>query len=172
MFADYGGEELSLALNFSNVTNVNSDIIVVFAGANDYLAAVPGKRFGDINHEESMAGYCGAIRYFMKELKTYYSDRDIFFVTMYGISRESECEYSDYDGQPDLEDYMEVERQLAEEYGFNIIELYDIGFMDCHDEESEEYYLADSLHPKDTGNIALGAHVAAELSLYFGQKEN
>ncbi|MDE7031275.1 MAG: SGNH/GDSL hydrolase family protein, partial [Lachnospiraceae bacterium] len=39
MFSVYGGEDLSLAMNFSNVTNVDADIIVVFAGVNDYLSA-------------------------------------------------------------------------------------------------------------------------------------
>ena len=47
MFSAYGGEEFSLALNFGNVTNVDSDIIVVFAGVNDYLADVSNKRFGN-----------------------------------------------------------------------------------------------------------------------------
>lgn len=170
MFSNYGGEELSLALNFDNVTNVESDIIVVFAGVNDYLSELPNKRFGNVYDAMSTAGYCGSLRYFMKQLKEYYSDRDIFFVTMYDVSRESNCTYSDFDGQPDLSDFMDVERKLAKEYGFNIIELYDTGFMDCSGNESSDYYLRDGLHPKDTGNIVLGEHIAAELSLYFSQK--
>ena len=172
MFSDYGGEEYSLALNFGNVTYMGADVIVVFAGVNDYLAVVPNKRFGDIYNKESTAGFCGAVRSFMKQLQTYYSDKDIFFVTMYNISRTAECQFSDYDGQPSLKDYMDAERSLAQEYGFNIIELYDTGFMDCSDKESSDYYLRDGLHPKDNGNIALGAHIAAELSLYFSQNEN
>ena len=171
MFTAYGDEELSLAMNFGNVTNVDSDIIVVFAGINDYLCTPANKRFGNVNDTMSTAGYCGSVRYFMKQLKEYYSDRDIFFVTMYNVSKKSECTYSDVKGQPTLNDYMEVQRQLAEEYGFNIIELYDIGFMDCTDKESADFYLRDGLHPKDNGNIVLGEHIAAELSLYFSQKE-
>lgn len=171
MFTAYGDEELSLAMNFGNVTNVDSDIIVVFAGVNDYLSTPANKRFGDVNDTMSTAGYCGAVRHFMKQLQEYYSDRDIFFVTMYNVSKKSECNYTDVKGQPTLGDYMEVQRQLAEEFGFNIIELYDIGFMDCTDKESADFYLRDGLHPKDNGNIVLGEHIAAELSLYFSQKE-
>lgn len=170
MFTAYGDEELSLAMNFGNVTNVDSDIIVVFAGVNDYLCTPANKRFGNINDTMSTAGYCGAVRYFMKQLKEYYGDREIFFVTMYNVSKKVECSYTDISGQPTLDDYMDVQRQLAEEYGFNIIELYDIGFMDCTDKESADFYLRDGLHPKDNGNIVLGEHIAAELSLYFGQK--
>lgn len=171
MFSVYGDEDLSLALNFGNVTNVDSDIIVVFAGVNDYLSTPANKRFGDVNDKLSTAGYCGSVRYFMKQLKEYYGDREIFFVTTYNNSKKVECTYSDVKGQPTLNDYMEVQRKLAKEFGFNIIELYDIGFMDCTDKESSDFYLRDGLHPKDNGNIVLGEHIAAELSLYFGQKE-
>ena len=171
MFAAYGDEDLSIAMNFGNVTNVDSDIIVVFAGVNDYLSTPANKRFGDVNDTMSTAGYCGAVRYFMKQLQEYYGDREIFFVTMYNTSKKSECTYSDVKGQPTLNDYMKVQRQLAEEFGFNVIELYDIGFMDCTDKESADFYLRDGLHPKDNGNIVLGEHIAAELSLYFSQKE-
>ena len=172
MFSTYGGEELSLAMNFGNVTNVDSDIIVVFAGVNDFLSNPAVKRFGNPDDKMSTAGYCGSLRYFMKQLNEYYSDREIFFVTMYNVSKNAERNYSDYNGQPDLGDYMEVERQLAKEYGFNIIDLYDTGFMDCTDKESSDYYLRDGLHPKDNGNIVLGEHIAAELSLYFSQQQD
>ncbi len=171
MFSAYGGEEFSLALNFGNVTNVDSDIIVVFAGVNDYLADVSNKRFGNAKDVLSTAGYCGSVRYFMKQLKEYYGDREVFFVTMYNMSKKSTCAYTDYNGQPTLGDFMKVERELAEEFGFHVIDLYDTGFMDCSTKESSDYYLRDGLHPKDNGNIVLGEHIAAELSLYFSQKE-
>lgn len=170
MFSDYGGSELSLSLNFEQVTNMNSNIIVVLAGVNDYLAPTENKRYGDINNKESTAGYCGSVRYFMKQLKQYYSNNEIFFVTMYRINRTQQCTYSDITTQPTLNDYLDVQRKLAKEYGFHVIDLYSQGFMDCSTQESSDYYLRDGLHPKDNGNIVLGEHIAAELSLYFGQK--
>lgn len=171
MFAQYGGDELSLAMNFENVTNINSDIIVVFAGVNDYLCTPPNKHFGSVKDTMSTGNFCGAVRYFMKQLKEYYGDREIFFVTMYDINKKPNCTYADFNGQPTLGDFMEAERQLAKEFGFNIIDLYGTGFMDCSTKEASDYYLRDGLHPKDNGSIALGEHIAAELSLYFGQKE-
>lgn len=42
--------------------------------------------------------------------------------------------------------------------------------MGCSTQESSDYYLHDGLHPNDNGNIVLGEHIAAELSLYFSQK--
>ena len=171
MFADYGGEELSLNSNFGNITNVDSNVIIVFAGVNDYLSAPANKRFGDVNDKISTAGYCGAVRAFMSQLQRYYSNNEIFFVTMYNISKTSNCTYSDVTGQLTLNDYMEVQRKLAKEFGFHVIDLYQQGFMDCSTKECSDYYLDDGLHPKDNGNIVLGEHIAAELSLYYSQKQ-
>lgn len=171
MFSAYGGEELSLAMNFSNVTNNSSDIIVVFAGVNDYLCAVENKRFGSVTDTLTTGNYCGSVRYFMSQLKDNYGDREIFFVTMYDINRTSNSSYVDFNGQPTLGDFMDAEKKLAKEFGYHIIDLYGTGFMDCSTKEASDYFLSDGLHPKDNGSIFLGEHIAAELSLYFGQKE-
>lgn len=171
MFATYGGDELSLDMNFDNVTNVNSDVIVVFAGVNDFLSVTENKRFGNVEDKMSTAGYCGAVRHFMSQLQMYYGDRDIFFVMMYNTSKTVADHCVDVDRALVLNDYLEVQRQLAKEFGFQVIDLYNIGFMDCGDKESSDYYLRDGLHPKDNGNIMLGEHIAAELSLYFGRSK-
>lgn len=171
MFSAYGGEELSLAMNFGNVTNNSADIIVVLAGVNDYLCSVENKRFGSVTDTLTTGNYCGSVRYFMSQLKEYYGDREIFFVTMYDINRTSNSTYVDFNGQPTLGDFMDAEKKLAKEFGFHMIDLYGTGFMDCSSKEASNYFLSDGLHPKDNGSIFLGEHIAAELSLYFGQKE-
>jgi lysophospholipase L1-like esterase len=170
LFTDYGGNDLSLDINFDNVVNVDSHIIVVFAGANDYLTTYDGKYFGDITNKTSTGGYCGAVRSFMSKLKNILGDRDIFFVTMYDIDETVNAKFEDITTQPTLNDYMDVQRTLAKEYGFNIIELQNIGFMDGRDSETAKSYMRDRLHPNEEGNIILGEHIAAELSLYFSQK--
>ena len=171
MYTRYGGDELSISENFGNVVNVNSDIIVVFAGVNDYLGVAENKRFGSIDDKLTTGSYCGAVRYFMSQLQMYYSDREIFFVTMYDINKKSEGKYVDYKGQPTLGDFMDVQKELAEEFGFKVIDLYGTGFMNCSTKPASDYFLRDGLHPKDSGNIFLGEHIAAEISLYFSQKK-
>lgn len=169
-FANYGGEEYSLMDDFGNVINNSSDIIVVMAGVNDYLAVADGKRFGDVYNKESTAGYCGAVRSFCKQLAANLPECDVFFVLMYPLEKETYGVCTDVDTPLTLNDYLEVQRKLATEYGFEVIDLYKQGFMDCTSQESKDYYLRDGLHPKDNGNIALGTHIAAELSLYYSQK--
>lgn len=171
MFTTYGGDELSISENFGNVTNINSDIIVVFAGVNDYLGVTENKRFGSVDDKLTTGSYCGAVRYFMSQLQRYYSDREIFFVTMYNINKKSESTYVDYKGQPTLGEFMDVQKELAKEFGFKVIDLYGTGFMNCSTKPASDYFLRDGLHPKDSGSIFLGEHIAAEISLYFSQKK-
>lgn len=170
MFADYGGEELSFSLNMGNVLNNSANISVVFLGVNDYLSGQQNKRYGNMNDTESTAGYIGALRYTMKQLKANYPNQEFFFVTMYNISKTAESTYTDVATPPTLADYMETQRQIVESNGYHIIELYNTGFMDANDAATSSTYLADGLHPNNAGNIILGEHIAAELSLYYSQR--
>lgn len=171
MFSDYGGEELSFSLNMGNMYNNSANVSVIFLGVNDYLTSKEGKRYGDINATESTAGYIGSLRYTMKQLKANYPNQQIFFVTTYNLAKTSNSTYSDITGSPTLNDYLDVLRKLVKENGYQLIELYDTGFMDCTDAATSSAYLADGIHPKDSGNQILGEHIAAELSLYFSQKQ-
>ena len=147
------------------------DISVIYLGINDYLTNRENKRYGDMNAVESTAGYIGSVRYALKQLKANYPNQDIFFVTAYDVAKTSNSTYSDVAGSPQLDEYMEVLRTLVKEYGYHLIEIYDTGFMDCSDAATSGIYTADGLHPNDNGNHILGEHIAAELSLYYSQKQ-
>ena len=171
MFSDYGGEELSFSLNMGNIYNNSADISVIFLGVNDYLTDRDNKRYGDYYATESTAGYVGSLRYTLKQLKTNYPDQEVFFVTMYNISKTANSTYTDVSNSPQLAEYMKMMRKLVNDYGYHLIELYDIGFLDCTDSATSSMYTADGLHPNDSGNRILGEHIAAELSLYYSQKQ-
>ena len=170
MFSDYGGQELAFSLNMGNMYNNSANVSVIFLGANDYLTDREGKRYGDMNMTVSTAGYIGALRSTMNQLKANYPNQEIFFVTMYNVSREAHSTYTDVASSPQLGEYMDVLRQLVLQNGYHLIELYNTGFMDCTDAATDSAYLADGIHPMDSGNKVLGEHIAAELSLYYGQK--
>lgn len=171
MFSDYGGEELSFSLDMGSMYTSSVDISVIYLGINDYLTNRENKRYGDINAVDSTAGYVGSVRYALKQLKANYPNQDIFFVTAYDVSKTSNSTYSDVAGSPQLDEYMEVLRKLVKEYGYHLIEIYDTGFMDCSDATTSGIYTADGIHPNDNGNRILGEHIAAELSLYYSQKQ-
>lgn len=171
MFSDYAGPELSFSLEMGNMFNNSADIAVVFLGVNDYLTARENKRYGDYYEVESTAGYVGSVRYALRQLKESYPDQEVFFVTMYNISKTANSTYTDVAGSPGLEDYQDMLRKLVNDYGYHLIELYDIGFMDCTDTATSYRYTADGLHPSDEGYRVLGEHIAAELSIYYTQNK-
>ena len=171
MFADFGGQELSFSLNMGSMYNNSANVSVIFLGVNDYLTSNDAKRYGDMYATESTAGYIGSVRYAIKQLKASYPNQDIFFVTMYDVAKESYSTYTDVAGNPTLSEYMEVLRKLVAESGYHLIELNNIGFMDCTDLATSNAYTEDGLHPNDSGNRILGEHIAAEISVYYSQKQ-
>lgn len=171
MFSDYAGPELSFSLEMGNMFNNNADIAVIFLGVNDYLTARENKRYGDYYAVESTAGYVGSVRYALRQLKESYPNQEIFFVTMYDIEKTANSTYSDVTGTLELTDYQDVLRKIVNDYGYHLIELYDIGFMDCTDMATSYRYTADGLHPSDEGYRILGEHIAAELSIYYTQNK-
>lgn len=170
MFSDYAGQELSFSLSMGNMFNNSADIAVIFLGINDYLTNRENKRYGDINAAESTAGYVGALKYTMRQLKSNYPNQEVFFVTSYNVAKTANSTYTDIAGSPGLAEYMDTLRKVVNENGYHLIELYNTGFMDCTDSATNSAYTADGLHPSDNGNKVLGEHIAAELSLYYGQK--
>ncbi len=171
MFSDYAGPELSFSLEMGNMFNNSADIAVVFLGVNDYLTARENKRYGDYYAVESTAGYVGSVRYALRQLKESYPNQEIFFVTMYDIEKTANSTYSDVTGTLELTDYQDMLRKIVNDYGYHLIELYDIGFMDCTDMATSYRYTADGLHPSDEGYRILGEHIAAELSIYYTQNK-
>ena len=171
MFSDYAGPELSFSLEMGNMFNNSADVAVVFLGVNDYLTARENKRYGDYYATESTAGYVGSVRYALRQLKESYSNQEVFFVTMYDITKTADSTYTDVTGTKELKDYQDVLRTLVKEYGFHLIELQDVGFMDCTDTATSYRYTADGLHPSDEGYRVLGEHIAAELSIYYTQNK-
>ncbi len=172
MYTNYGGDEYSLVQSIDNNVYFDADVYVIYLGVNDYMTVPQSgpKRYGNINDTVSTAGYCGAVRQFMNHMKRYFADREVIFVLTYPLSRQVTCEYSDVTTQPTLNDYLEIQRKLAAENGFHVIDLYGAGFMDCTSAEVNNYFLTDDIHPTDAGYKVLGEHIAAELSLYLGQK--
>lgn len=171
MFSDYAGEELAFSLSMGNMFNNSADIAVIFLGVNDYLTNRENKRYGDYYATESTAGYVGSLRYVMKQLKANYPNQEVFFVTMYNVSKTANSTYTDITTSPGLAEYMDMLRKVVNDNGYHLIELYNTGFMDCTDAATSSTYTADGLHPADSGNKVLGEHIAAELSLYYSQKQ-
>ena len=169
MIADYTGDRTyAIAMDQDQLFNINSQIIVMYAGLNDYLTNLEKKDFGTLE-SGSTSGYCGQLQTLMNYLGEYYTSTDFFVVTAYPTAAvDNSTEVVGFaGGKPTLNDYLEQQRILAQRNGFHLIELYNIGFMDGNDPQVAANLLSDSLHPNDTGYQILGDHIAAEILLYY-----
>lgn len=169
MIANYTGDSIySIAMDQDQLFNINSQIIVMYAGLNDYLTTLEKKDFGTLD-SGSTSGYCGQLQILMNYLGEYYTSTDFFVVTAYPTAAvDNSTEVVGFaGGKPTLNDYLEQQRILAQRNGFHLIELYNIGFMDGNDPQVAANLLSDSLHPNDTGYQILGDHIATEILLYY-----
>lgn len=164
--ANYGDKELSMDANIDNLINLDADIIVILIGVNDYLYYSPEKRFGALDNG-STAGYCGALQSFVDAVERNYPDKEYFFVTTYQLLSTDSSNYTDYEGTPTFNDYMQVQRTLADRYGYHMIDIYNSGFMSTQDAVTTANLIPDGIHPNDAGYRILGEHIATELLLYY-----
>ena len=163
---NYGDKELSMDASIDNLINIDADIVVILIGVNDYLFYSPEKRFGALDNG-STAGYCGALQSFVEAVERNYPDKEYFFVTTYQLLSTDSSTYTDYNGAPTFNDYMQVQRTLADRYGYHIIDIYNTGFMSTQDAVTTANLIPDGIHPNDAGYRMLGDHIAAELLLYY-----
>ena len=163
---NYGDMELSVDADIDNLINIDCNPVVIFIGVNDYLYYSPEKRFGALDNG-STAGYCGAIQSFVEAIERNYPDKEYFFVTTYPLLSTDSSTYTDYAGTPTFDDYMQIQRILAERYGYHMIDIYNSGFMSTQDAVTTANLVPDGIHPNDAGYRMLGEHIAAELLLYY-----
>ncbi len=159
--------ELSIAVNESSLMNNTAQITVLYAGLNDFLTTEETKNFGILDNG-TIGGYRGQLQMLFHSIENNYPGMDVFIITAYQTPLvDGTTNFTNFDGIPVLNDYMEPQRILAKECGYHVIDLYNCGFMDVRDAQTAEVFLADSIHPNDEGNKILGDHVAAEILLYY-----
>lgn len=165
---DYNNnDDLAIGAHMDELFVKDSEITVFYAGLNDFLTNVEVKNFGVLD-DGSTGGYCGQLQKIVNSLRTSYAGTQFFFVTAYQTPNTSSTkEFTNFNGIPTLNDYMNPLRTLAQQNGYPIIDLYNIGLMDMHDEVTAQHLLADSIHPNDAGYRILGEHIAAEILLYY-----
>lgn len=137
----------------------DSDIIIVFAGINDFFIGPDDYGSIDENNTFCHDSYC-----LLNNIKNNYPNADIFVVTTYKNQAENWEPFQTYD----MKQYMDTLMTYADELGLNIIDLYDSGFLNSQIPEIKKNYVPDDVHPNDNGNKILAERIASELILYYG----
>ena len=151
-------DETSLIRRWEEIPQ-DSDIIIVFAGINDFFIGPDDYGSIDENNTFCHDSYC-----LLNNIKNNYPNADIFVVTTYKNQTENWEPFQTYD----MKQYMDTLMTYADDLGLNIIDLYDSGFLNSQIPEIKKNYVPDDVHPNDNGNKILAERIASELILYYG----
>lgn len=146
----------------------DTDVIILEGGLNDYQVFAQGlwNGFGDITNREPET-YCGDAYTLYRGIKDSYPNAEVFVVT----ASRSYLETLYQSVEPyRLQDFMDVQRLYAKWMGFQVIDLHEMGFLDCREEEARERWLIDIVHPNAEGHLLLAERIASELVYYYSHQ--
>ena len=141
----------------------DTDIILVMGGTNDGFC-VSEAEFGSLEQREARS-FCVELDELMRGIKENYPDAMGFFATplpniLHDYLR-SERSYL-----LPQKDFADVILTLADEYGFQVVDLYNSNILDSHDANIVEEYMPDGVHCNPQGYQILAEHFAAEIVRY------
>ncbi|MBP3476155.1 MAG: SGNH/GDSL hydrolase family protein [Lachnospiraceae bacterium] len=144
------------------------DIIIVMGGTNDGFCAAD-KEFGSLN-ERAYRTFCGDLDELMRGLREKYPDADIFFATpLPNILHDYLMSERDY--LLPQKNFADVILTLAQEYDYEVIDLYNSNILDSHDVNIVADYMPDGVHGNHEGYRILAEHFAAALVEYYEEQE-
>ncbi len=132
----------------------DTDIVVVFGGTNDH-------GHGDaplgVDTDRAPDTFIGACHSLYKTLKEKFPDSKIVVLTPLHRAEESRA-----DGVK-LEDYVNLIRKIAPQYGLCVLDLYKTSAIRAHIPEVAAQLTVDGLHPNDEGHAILAEEIGAYL---------
>lgn len=138
----------------------DSDIILVMGGTNDEFCASLVE-FGN-SAERKRRTFWGDLDELMDGLKTDYPNAEVIFMTPLPNSLQDHLKIQ----HPYLipqDKFADVIKELADEHGMEVIDLYNSNILDGHDKDNVLHFMPDGVHPNAEGYEILGEHVAADL---------
>lgn len=134
---------------FNRVDFNKVEILVIEQGVNDYLAGVP------LDNEEDpydIFTFGGSLRYTLRELKECRPNTRVLLCTptyMWHVERGGSCEELDWGGGH-LEDYVNLELEIAREFGVDVLDNYHDSGIGGEFENWPDY-TEDGLHLNEAG---------------------
>ncbi len=142
----------------------DADIIIVMGGTNDGFC-VSDQEFGSLD-DRAYRTFCGDLDELMRGLRENYPDADIFFVTpLPNILHDYLMSERDY--LLPQQNFVDVMLTLADEYDYQVIDLYNSNVLDSHDADIVADYMPDGVHGNHDGYEILAQHFAASLIRYY-----
>ena len=138
------------------------ETVVLVFGLNDYHAGIPLDNVSD-PYDEGCFG--GAMRSVIRSLKGTYPQLRIILVTpTYAWYHSEHLTCEEYKtGEAFLEEYVQKELEIAEEYGLESIDLYH-GIYPHEKWEDWKIYTIDGLHPNEAGRRMIAEILAKQIA--------
>lgn len=144
----------------------DSDIIIVMGGTNDGFC-VSDEEFGSLEEREYHT-FCGDLDELMRGLRENYPDAQIFFATpLPNVLQDYLMSERDY--LLPQKNFVEVIQVLADEYDFELIDLYNSNVLDSHDANIITEYMPDGVHGNEEGYQILAERFAGEIVKYYNE---
>lgn len=148
---------------FQKIDFESVKILVIEHGVNDYFAGVP---VDNPENPYDVNTFGGALRYSLKTLQEAYPEVRILLSTpiyCWYVREEVSCEEREFGGGY-LEEYVELELQIAEEYGVEILDQYhDSGIGSTGKYEEWQIYTEDGVHLNEAGRRLIAERIASVL---------
>lgn len=140
----------------------DTDVILVMGGTNDGFCASE-KELGSLEKREKDT-FTGDLDELLFGLQKDYQDAQIVLITplpnvLHDLLRKSR------DYLLPQSAFVRVMKQLGEEHGIPVIDLYNSNFLDTHDAAVIHALMPDGVHGNETGYRMLAQHIAAQLIL-------
>ena len=140
----------------------DTDVILVMGGTNDGFCASE-KELGSLEKREKDT-FTGDLDELLFGLQKDYPDAQIELITplpnvLHDLLRKSR------DYLLPQSAFVRVMKQLGEEHGIPVIDLYNSNFLDTHDAAVIHALMPDGVHGNETGYRMLAQHIAAQLIL-------
>ncbi|MCR4706143.1 MAG: SGNH/GDSL hydrolase family protein [Lachnospiraceae bacterium] len=158
--AQVSGDSSKAIVNRYEQIPEDSDIIVFFAGINDFLNE--NVSCGSESHDDEGTFY-GDTKTCFEGISERYPDADVYVVTTYHNRLE---DYTAYSGK-NMKQFMTALTELARDYGFHIIDLYEEGFLNTNHILVRNAFFTDDIHPDDLGAEVLGRHILMHLERQY-----
>ncbi len=144
-------------LHLSKIDFFKVDILIIEHGTNDYNC---GQALASEEDPYDVTTYAGAIRTTLALLQEKYPDLRIILVSPtyceFIADNNAKCYETDFGGGV-LDDYVQVQKMVAEEYGVEWIDMYhDSGIWS----DTIDVYTYDKLHLTDEGKELIGDLIA------------
>lgn len=153
-----------------NDVSKDSDIIIVFGGSNDMLFENKWE-FGTLEYEKRMKSdtFCGDLDTLLSKMEwRYIENNDENYCKMICINPPSNIlSDANYNTDPGnhihQREFAAAINQIAQEYGFEVIDFYNNNILNTHDSNVQAQFMPDGIHGNAEGYRIIAEHIASQI---------